>query len=97
LILVVDCFQRRKGEVAGGCVGASDLWNSMSGLVCCKIWTRRDIRRRARLRGREGVRKEAAGSPVGVGIVDARRQNMRASDEESEQPDGAIHSREKGE
>jgi hypothetical protein len=46
----------------------------MSGLVCYKIWMRRDIRRCARIRGREGVRKEAAGSPVGVGTIDARRR-----------------------
>jgi hypothetical protein len=69
----------------------------MSGLVCCNIWTRRDIRRCARIRGREGVRKEAAGSPAGIGTVDARRRDMRASDEKSGRLGDAIRSREKGE
>jgi hypothetical protein len=69
---------------------------AMSCLICCRLERNRWIRRRGRLRGRGGVRKETVESPAGVGIVDARPQNLRVSVDEFRRPRFVPSGRTKG-
>jgi hypothetical protein len=94
---VEDGFQREARKVAGGPRAAVSFWSSSLAMFCDELMRTEGINGCVRLRGIEEEQEEVAGSPAGVGTVNARRRNMRASNEESERPSGAIRSREKGE
>jgi hypothetical protein len=75
MVNVVVHFWKRHGEAAGGDSAVMSFGLMKRGSICCRLEHSKWVRRRARIWGREGVRKEAAGSPVGVGNVDAQRRN----------------------
>jgi hypothetical protein len=75
---IVVRFWKWCGEAAGGGSAVMSFGLMKRGSICCRLEHSKWIRRRARIWGREGVRKEAAESPVGVGIDDEGRRHPQA-------------------
>jgi hypothetical protein len=77
VVVVVDCFQNRRGGLAGDVQGGRSFGLMKRSSFCCEIIQTKDVRGVTGARGREWARRGGALFTVGVGIERMCPQTLR--------------------